>query len=142
MASASYREPRPHARSAETRQEKTRGRRRISRKAPDLSHDAVRTGAGSDGRLHTGTTYAERLVVTPPKGRLWPFAQGSPPGTQGKLKCLSAFPLWYMPSPLRLPRARVRAGTALLPEWGDGKDEKGARNLKSRFQFFLRCCEV
>ena len=56
VASASYREPRPHARSAAARQEKTRGRRRISRKAPDLPHDAVRAGAESDGRLHTGTT--------------------------------------------------------------------------------------
>ena len=35
-----------------------------------------------------------------------------------------------------------RAGTALLPNGEGGKDEKGARNLKSRFQFFLRCCEV
>ena len=46
----------PHAASAAARLEKTRGRRRISRKAPDLTHDAVRSGARSDGRLHTGTT--------------------------------------------------------------------------------------
>ena len=59
VVSASYREPRPHARSAAARQEKTRGRRRISRKAPDPSHDAVRTGAESDERLHTGTTTPE-----------------------------------------------------------------------------------
>lgn len=45
-------------------------------------------------------------------------------------------------SPLRYRELGFRAGTALLPEWGDGKDEKGARNLKSRFQFFLRFCEV
>lgn len=82
MASASYREPRPHARSAAARQEKTRGRRRISRKAPDPSHDAVRTGAESDGRLHTGTTYAERSQRPHMgKGQLGPFAQSSPPGS-------------------------------------------------------------
>lgn len=82
VASASYREPRPHARSAAARQEKTRGRRRISRKAPDLPHDAVRAGAESDGRLQTGTTYAERSQRPHMgKGQLWPFAQGSPPGS-------------------------------------------------------------
>lgn len=82
MASASYREPRPHARSAAARQEKTRGRRRISRKAPDPSHDAVRTGAESDGRLHTGTTTPEgHSGPSMGKGQLWPFAQSSPPGS-------------------------------------------------------------
>ena len=82
MASASYREPRPHARSAETRQEKTRGRRRISRKAPDLPHDAVRTGAESDGRLHTGTTTLRgHSGPSMGKGQLGPFAQSSPPGS-------------------------------------------------------------
>ena len=82
MASASYREPRPHARSAAARQEKTRGRRRISRKAPDLPHDAVRAGAESDGRLHTGTTSPEgHSGPSMGKGQLGPFAQSSPPGS-------------------------------------------------------------
>lgn len=82
VASASYREPRPHARSAAARQEKTRGRRRISRKAPDPSHDAVRTGAESDGRLHTGTTTPEgHSGPSMGKGQLGPFAQSSPPGS-------------------------------------------------------------
>lgn len=82
VASASYREPRPHARSAAARQEKTRGRRRISRKAPDLPHDAVRAGAESDGRLHTGTTSPEgHSGPSMGKGQLGPFAQSSPPGS-------------------------------------------------------------
>ena len=82
MASASYREPRPHARSAAARQEKTRGRRRISRKAPDLPHDAVRAGAESDERLHTGTTSPEgHSGPSMGKGQLGPFAQSSPPGS-------------------------------------------------------------
>lgn len=82
MASASYREPRPHARSAAARQEKTRGRRRISRKAPDLPHDAMRAGAESDGRLHTGTTSPEgHSGPSMGKGQLGPFAQSSPPGS-------------------------------------------------------------
>ena len=82
MASASYREPRPHAHSAAARQEKTRGRRRISRKAPDLPHDAVRAGAESDGRLHTGTTSPEgHSGPSMGKGQLGPFAQSSPPGS-------------------------------------------------------------
>ena len=82
MASASYREPRPHARSAAARQEKTRGRRRISRKAPDPPHDAVRAGAESDGRLHTGTTSPEgHSGPSMGKGQLGPFAQSSPPGS-------------------------------------------------------------
>lgn len=59
VASASYREPRPHARSAAARQEKTREGGASARKAPDLPHDAVRAGAESDGRLHTGTTSPE-----------------------------------------------------------------------------------
>ena len=82
VASASYREPRPHARSAAARQEKTRGRRRISRKAPDLPHDAVRAGAESDERLHTGTTSPEgHSGPSMGKGQLGPFAQSSPPGS-------------------------------------------------------------
>ena len=74
--------PRPHARSAAARQEKTRGRRRISRKAPDLPHDAVRAGAESDERLHTGTTSPEgHSGPSMGKGQLGPFAQSSPPGS-------------------------------------------------------------
>ena len=84
MASASYREPRPHARSAAARQEKTRGRRRISRKAPDLPHDAVRAGAESDegsipGPLRRKVTAAPQWV----RGSLGLSLRAHHPGATG-----------------------------------------------------------
>lgn len=64
----------PHAASAAARLEKTRGRRRISRKAPDLTHDAVRSGARSDGRLHYGTTrWKAKAPHHMGKGQLFAF---------------------------------------------------------------------
>lgn len=96
------------------------------------------------------TQGADPVGAIPDKGSFAPFAQDSPSESgeaqmplclSGSLPfCLSSSA--YAFSPLRYRELGFRAGTALLPEWENGKDEKGERNLKSRFQFFLRCCEV
>lgn len=142
-----YREPRPHARSAETRQEKTRGRRRIGRKAPDLWHDAVTAGAMKRRRLHTGTTTRKGHIS--PQWVRGDFGLSLRLTTRnsGKANCLLSLPFCLLALgiclfPSSLPRTRVQGGNRPLAEWGGGKDEKGERNLKRRFQFFLRFCEV
>lgn len=147
VASGSTREPRPHARSAETRQEKTRGRRRIGRKAPDLWHDAVTAGAMKRRRLHTGTTTRKGHIS--PQWVRGDFGLSLRLTTRnsGKANCLLSLPFCLLALgiclfPSSLPRTRVQGGNRPLAEWGGGKDEKGERNLKSRFQFFLRFCEV
>lgn len=85
------------------------------------------------------------------KGQLWPFAQAHHPEDLESSTafgfCLSAFPLPEYAFPLLAyrelgPSVSEEGASPSLQTDGDGKGEKGARNLKSRFQFFLRFCGV
>ena len=81
------------------------------------------------------------------KGETLPLLLRLTTRNSGKANCLLSLPFCLLALgiclfPSSLPRTRVQGGNRPLAEWGGGKGEKGARNLKSRFQFFLRFCEV
>ena len=76
------------------------------------------------------------------KGETLPLLLRLTTRNSGKAQMPFCFWIWAYSELFAYRELGSREGTALLPEWESGKDEKWAQNLKSRFQFFLMFCEV